>query len=114
MNWQCLLWQLGCQTVISCSACACHSKSTATLFLLALSAGKLAASLSRALLYLSGSITTPGVFRILGRVRFLRQVDRRPVSSQSQNQGCASFGHTLACRDRNRMCNALDILGLSP
>ena len=44
---------------------------TATLFLLALSAGKLAASLSRALLYLSGSITTPGVFRILGLVRFL-------------------------------------------
>ena len=52
-------------------------ETTATLFLLALSAGKLAASLSRALLYLRGSMTTPGVFRILGRVRFLRQVDRR-------------------------------------
>ena len=44
---------------------------TATLFLLVLLAGMLAASLSRALLYLSGSMTTPGVFRILGRVRFL-------------------------------------------
>ena len=51
-------------------------ETTATLFLLALSAGKLAASLSRALLCLSGSMTTPGVFRILGRVRFLRQVEK--------------------------------------
>ena len=38
---------------------------------LALSAGMPAASLSTPLLYFSGWITTPGVFRILGRVRSL-------------------------------------------
>ena len=66
---------------------------TAMLFLLALFAGKLAASLSKALLYLSGSITTPGVFRIFGRVRFLRHAGNQ--SAVSRDQSCASFGHTL-------------------
>ena len=51
-------------------------ETTAMLFLLALFAGKLAASLSKALLYLSGSITTPGVFRIFGLVKFLKHAGR--------------------------------------
>ena len=49
---------------------------TAMLFLFALFAGSLAASLSAALLYFKGSITTPGVFRIFGRVRFLQHASR--------------------------------------
>ena len=49
---------------------------TAMLFLFALFAGSLAASLSAALLYFNGSMTTPGVFRIFGRVRFLQHASR--------------------------------------
>ena len=83
---------------------------TAMLFLLALFAGKLAASLSKALLYLSGSITTPGVFRIFGRVRFLRHAGNQ--SAVSRDQSCASFGHTLHTWTETGF-SKLVILGLS-
>ena len=52
-------------------------ETTAMLFLFALYPGMLAASLADALLNFSGSITTPGVFKILGRVRFLRHTQKR-------------------------------------
>ena len=47
------------------------------LFLFALCPGMLAASLADALVYFCGSMTTPGVFKILGRVRFLRRTQKR-------------------------------------
>ena len=60
---------------------------TAMLFLFALFAGSLAASLSAALLYFNGSITTPGVFRIFGRVRFLQHACNALKSGLSHAQG---------------------------
>lgn len=50
------------------------------LFLFALCPGMLAASLADALLYFSGSMTTPGVFKILGRIRFLTHTQKRSLS----------------------------------
>ena len=67
---------------------------TAMLFLFALFAGSLAASLSAALLYFNGSITTPGVFRIFGRVRFLQHACNVLKNGLSHAQ-IPSVGSTL-------------------
>ena len=67
---------------------------TAMLFLFALFAGSLAASLSAALLYFNGSITTPGVFKIFGRVRFLQHAYK--VVKSGVLQGPLSSGTSYA------------------
>ena len=60
---------------------------TAMLFLLALFAGCLSASLSAALLYFNGSMTTPGVFKIFGRVIFLQHACKVLKSGLSHASG---------------------------
>lgn len=89
-------------------------ETTAMLFRFALFPGTLAASFSEALLYFIGSMTTPGVFRIFGRVRFLRhghQAVRRSDSDiwhyDLDHVSLNSIAHDLYLKSLNRILQKL-------